>query len=51
MSVGRAGVVEVHALDAGDGQPETKIYDDLGTGDHLNLPKEYGEHVWHQTVE
>jgi len=41
----------LRALDDGGGRPETKIYDDLDTGDKLNLPKSYGGHVWHKTFK
>ena len=49
-------LTRLRALDDGSGQPESKIYDDLGTGDGLNSEKMYnsnadrGGNVWHKSV-
>lgn len=44
-------LTRLRALDDGSGNPETKIYDDLGTGNHLNRPLAYNageqKNVWH----
>ncbi len=44
-------LTRLRALDDGAGQPETKIYDDLGTGSNLNQSMLYGGHVWHEDIE
>lgn len=41
-------LTRLRALDDNMGDPETKIYDDLNTGDDLNSLHYYGEHVWHK---
>ncbi|MBI4215534.1 MAG: hypothetical protein HY602_02315 [Parcubacteria group bacterium] len=45
-------IMRLRALDSGYGQPENRIYDDLGTGDKLNHPKTYNVggagSVWHK---
>jgi len=43
-------LVRLRALDNGQGRPENKIYDDLGTGNDLNRPHYYGGHVWHKNL-
>lgn len=44
-------LTRLRALDDEYGSPETKIYDDLGTGSDLNKPHEYGGHVWHTKLQ
>jgi hypothetical protein len=43
-------LTRLRALDDGQGDPETKIYDDLETGDDLNRPHWYGgsDVIWHK---
>ncbi len=45
----------LRALDSGSGQPEDKIYDDLGTGERLNHSKTYNTggtgSVWHRELK
>ncbi len=40
-------LTRLRALDSGNGRPETKVYDDMGTGDKLNSPKIYNN-LWHK---
>ncbi len=44
-------MTRLRALDDGGGDPETKIYDDLGTGSDLNSRHYYGSNVWHKKVK
>lgn len=44
-------LTRLRALDDEYGSPETKVYDDLGTGSDLNQPHEYGGHVWHTNLQ
>lgn len=44
-------LIRLRALDDNSGDPETKIYDDLGTGEHLNQMHSYGGNVWHKSRE
>jgi len=44
----RVEMTRLRALDDGQGDVETKIYDDLNTGDALNRPHFYGGNVWHK---
>lgn len=43
-------LTRLRALDDGYGNPETKIYDDLATGEDLNRPHWYGgdDVIWHK---
>jgi hypothetical protein len=41
-------LIRLRALDDGQGRPESKIYDDLGTGENLNQPHTYSGTVWHR---
>lgn len=47
-------LTRLRALDDSSGNPETKIYDDLGTGSHLNKPLTYNAggagNVWHALI-
>lgn len=47
-------LTRLRALDDGSGRPESKIYDDLGTGDSLNQPMVYNAseagNVWHNNI-
>lgn len=43
--------IRLRALDDNSGDPETKIYDDLNTGDDLNGSHNYGGHVWHKKLK
>lgn len=43
-------ITRLRALDDGGGDPETKIYDDLGTGSDLNRRHYYGSNVWHKKM-
>ena len=43
-------MTRLRALDDGGGDPEIKIYDDLGTGSDLNKKHSYGGNVWHKKV-
>ncbi len=45
-----AELIRLRALDDNSGNPESKIYDDLGTGGDLNGRHAYGGHVWHKSV-
>lgn len=53
-SNGATKFTRLRALDAGDGTPETKIYDDIGTGSDLNRPKVYNAgssgSLWHEKI-
>lgn len=49
-SNGQMEMTRLRALDDGGGDPETKIYDDLGTGSDLNRRHYYGGNVWHKKV-
>jgi len=40
-------LTRLRALDSGDGRPEIKIYDDLGTNDNLNRPATYPSKAVH----
>lgn len=44
-------LTRLRALDDGQGDPETKVYDDLATGEDLNRPHWYGgdDVIWHKT--
>ncbi len=42
-------LTRLRALDSGDGRPETKVYDDMGTGSNLNTPKIYTG-LWHKKI-
>ena len=42
-------LTRLRALDSGDGRPETKVYDDMGTGSNLNTPKTYTG-LWHKKI-
>jgi hypothetical protein len=44
-------LIRLRALDDNSGDPETKIYDDLNTGDDLNKLHNYGGNVWHKKLE
>jgi len=44
-------MVRLRALDDGGGNPETKIYDDLGTGSDLNRRHYYSGNVWHKKAK
>ena len=44
-------LTRLRALDDNSGDPESKIYDDLNTGDDLNKSHSYGNHVWHKSLE
>lgn len=41
----------LRALDDDQGDPEDKIYDDLGTGSDLNQSHYYGDHVWYKKIK
>jgi len=41
-------LTRLRALDDNSGDPESKVYDDLGTGEHLNQRHYYGGNVWHK---
>jgi len=47
-------LTRLRALDSGDGRPEDKIYDDLGSGDKLNSAKTYNAggmgSVWYKEL-
>jgi hypothetical protein len=44
-------MTRLRALDDNSGDPESKIYDDLNTGTHLNEPHDYGNPVWHKRID
>jgi hypothetical protein len=44
-------MIRLRALDDGGGDPETKIYDDLGTGSDLNGRHYYSDNVWHKKMK
>ncbi|MBU1118560.1 hypothetical protein KKH43_01610 [Patescibacteria group bacterium] len=44
-------LTRLRPLDDNHGDPETDVYDDLGTGSDLNKPHTYGEFVWHKSTE
>ncbi|MCX6743983.1 MAG: hypothetical protein NTX82_00465 [Candidatus Parcubacteria bacterium] len=44
-------MTRLRALDDNNGDPESKIYDDLNTGNDLNKLHDYGNVVWHKRVE
>lgn len=44
-------LIRLRALDDGRGNPENKIYDDLGTGNDLNRPHNYGGSVFYKQVK
>jgi hypothetical protein len=44
-------LTRLRALDDNSGDPESKIYDDLNTGDDLNKSHFYGNHVWHKKLK
>lgn len=50
-----AEFTRLRALDSGDGTPETKVYDDIGTDSSLNHAKVYNAggsgNLWHQTTQ
>ncbi len=50
-SNGSIEMTRLRALDDGGGDPETKIYDDLGTGSDLNRRHYYGGNVWHKKIK
>jgi hypothetical protein len=43
-------MTRLRALDDGSGDPEDKVYDDLGTGERLNKKKIYSGNVWHKNM-
>ena len=43
---GAVELTRLRALDSGDGRPETKVYDDMGTGSGLNKRQIYN--LWHK---
>lgn len=43
---GAVELTRLRALDSGDGRPETKVYDDMGTGSGLNKRQTYN--LWHK---
>lgn len=50
-----AEFTRLRALDSGDGTPETKVYDDIGTDSSLNRPKVYNPggsgSLWYKKLE
>ncbi|MFH0927948.1 MAG: hypothetical protein V1821_00570 [bacterium] len=44
-------LTRLRALDDSSGNPETKIYDDLGTSDDLNKPHLYSGSVWNKSLK
>ncbi|OGH88111.1 MAG: hypothetical protein A3J93_04040 [Candidatus Magasanikbacteria bacterium RIFOXYC2_FULL_42_28] len=44
---GSVELTRLRALDSGNGRPETKVYDDMGTGSGLNSQRIYNN-LWHK---